>query len=326
MITNNKHPLIAVLLTGALLLSACADSDDEDRVVGQLESDRIELTAEFNEPITSRLAIEGQWVESGQELFQQDTQRIESRIAEAEAINLRAKAKLAEIVRGPRKELIDAARAGLSGAEQELVFRRTEHQRAKKILTQQLGSQEQLDRAKAALDAAASQRDASRAKLEELLHGATAEELAQAEQIVNESAARVTTLNVDLARHRTVAPSDSLVDSLLFEPGERPQPGQPMAVLLGGEQPYARVYIPEPLRVQLRPGMRATVYVDGLTDPVPGKIRWIASEPVFTPYFALTERDRGRLSYVAKIDMDARPDRLPDGIPVEVEFFIDNDQ
>ena len=42
----------------------------------------------------------------------------------------------------------------------------------------------------------------------------------------------------------------------------------------------------------------------------------------FTPYFALTERDRGRLSYLAKIDITENRERLPDGVPVEVEFVL----
>ena len=44
------------------------------------------------------------------------------------------------------------------------------------------------------------------------------------------------------------------------------------------------------------------------------------NEAAFTPYFALTERDRGHLSYVAKIDLDVDGERLPDGVPVEVEI------
>jgi len=50
-------------------------------------------------------------------------------------------------------------------------------------------------------------------------------------------------------------------------------------------------------------------------------VRWIASDPAFTPYYALTERDRGRLSYVAKVDITEQYERLPDGVPVEVEFL-----
>ena len=51
-----------------------------------------------------------------------------------------------------------------------------------------------------------------------------------------------------------------------------------------------------------------------------GTVRWVSSEAAFTPYEALTERDRGRLSYEAKIDIDDRTRRLPDGVPLEAEF------
>ena len=49
-----------------------------------------------------------------------------------------------------------------------------------------------------------------------------------------------------------------------------------------------------------------------------------ASDAAFTPYYALTERDRGRLSYEAKVDLTGDRERLPDGIPVEVEFLVDS--
>ncbi len=68
----------------------------------------------------------------------------------------------------------------------------------------------------------------------------------------------------------------------------------------------------------MTPGASATIYVDGINDPIPGRIRWVASEAAFTPYYALTERDRGHLTYLAKIDLAEQRDRLPDGIPVEV--------
>ena len=91
-----------------------------------------------------------------------------------------------------------------------------------------------------------------------------------------------------------------------------------MLVMLSGEQPYARVYVPERLRVNVGPGTAASVLIDGVPDPLDGRVRWVASEAAFTPYFALTERDRGRLAYEAKIDIDTNGERLPDGVPVEV--------
>ena len=312
---------IAALLAVTALVAACS-APENGRVVGQLESDRIELSVEFAEPITVRHVHEGETVSEGQLLVEQDARRIEARIEEARALTGQAEARLAEMIRGPREERIRAARATAVGAEQTARFRRTELDRATKLLAQGLASQELLDRAQVSLDAAEADLRASRAQLEELLAGTTAEELEQAEQAVNQGRAQLARLQVDRARHQLVAPVAGVVDSLLFEAGERPSPGQPVAILLAGEQPYARVYIREQIRAQIRPGTRAVVHVDGIEKSLSGTVRWVSSEAAFTPYFALTERDRGRLSFVAKVDLEATGERLPDGIPVEVEFDI----
>jgi HlyD family secretion protein len=72
----------------------------------------------------------------------------------------------------------------------------------------------------------------------------------------------------------------------------------------------------------VKPGTEARVFVDGLEDSLTGRVRWVASESAFTPYFALTERDRGRLSFTAKVDILDAAERLPDGVPVEVELLL----
>jgi HlyD family secretion protein len=94
--------------------------------------------------------------------------------------------------------------------------------------------------------------------------------------------------------------------------------------MLSGTQAYARVYVPEQLRVHVKPGSDATLFVDGLSEAIPGRVRWVASEAAFTPYFALTERDRGHLTYLAKIDISEQRDRLPDGVPVEVDLGLES--
>ena len=177
--------------------------------------------------------------------------------------------------------------------------------------------------AKAALDAAKSSLDLRQAQLEELLTGTTVEELAQAEQAVKQAAAVREAAVIDLERHTLVSPVDGIADSRLFENGERPSPGQPVIIVLGGQQPHARVFVPETIRVNIVPGTTARVFVDGLDEVLDGRVRWVASDAAFTPYYALTERDRGRLSFVAKVDITTTRRRLPDGVPVEVEFVTE---
>lgn len=320
-----KNSRTVSFLLAMILLAACDSDNANQRIVGQLESDRIEITAEVTEPIIERTVIEGQTVKAGELLIRQDTSRIESRIAEARAAELQARARLDELIRGPRRELIVAAQAEVRGAKDELEFRETDLARAQELFERNLASHELRDRAKAARDNAKAQLESRQAKLEELLTGTTPEELRQAEEAVSQADARLVSLGIDLERHTSVAPVDSVVDSLLFEVGERPKVGQPMAILLSGAQPYARVFVPESLRVHVTPGTRARVFVDGLEEPLDGRVRWVASEAAFTPYFALTEHDRGRLSFAAKVDILSVQTRLPDGVPLKVELLIDGD-
>jgi HlyD family secretion protein len=319
---NSKFSSLLFLNVCIASLAACDPSDGDARSVGQLESDRIELTAEFAEPILVRKVVEGQTVTRGDVLIEQDSSRIEATITEAAAALSQSRARQDELIRGPRREQIIAAQANVAGAERDLEFRKAQYDRALALLKRELASPELRDQAKAALDASEAGLDYQRARLAELLSGTTIEELRQAEQAVLQLEARIAALNIDLQRHTLTAPVDGIVDSLLFEVGERPIPGQPVVVLLSGAQPFARIYVAEEFRTRVHAGTQARLFVDGIDTPFSGRVRWIAHEAAFTPYFALTEHDRGRLTYFAKVDILDSQDRLPDGVPVEVELQL----
>lgn len=314
---------LALLAISAL--AACGAEDNSNRVVGELASDRIEITADVSEPIIEIAVAEGESVAKGQVLLRQDDARAAALLAAAVADLAQMQARLDELVRGPRSEQIASQRADVEGATQELEFRDSDLVRSQDIFDKGLGSAAVLDRAEVARDTAQAQLKSQLARLEELLTGTTVEELAQAEQAVKRAAALRDSARIDVERHVLRAPDDGIVDSRLFELGERPVQGQPVIIVLAGGQPHARVYVPENLRVRIQSGTKALIYVDGLEVPVDGRVRWVASEAAFTPYYALTERDRGRLSYIGKVDVSEERERLPDGIPVEVEFLLESD-
>lgn len=318
--------LVLAVAAAVVFLSSCDNTEQPALVVGELASDRIELTVESTEPITEILVAEGDTVSAGQVLLRQDPARAEARLADAEAALSQAQARLDELVRGPRSESISAASANVAGAEDELAFRRADFARIQKVHQQNLIAAEALDQARAALDAASANLDAQRARLQELLAGTTVEELAQAEAAVKQAQARLALATVDTARQDIRAPVDGILDSRLFEVGERPAAGQVVMVMLPSSQPYARVYVPEQQRVNVQAGTTAMIHVDGLDAAIRGRVRWVSSEPAFTPYYALTERDRGNLTYLAKVDMLDTGDRprLPDGVPVQVELLTGN--
>lgn len=307
-----------LLLPMTLLLPSCEELPPQ--AVGQLESDRIELVAEYSEVITSIDVIEGDNISAGTIVLQQDPARIDLRIEEAQANIRRIEAILAEQINGPRQETIDAAKANLNAAQIERDYRANELDRLSGLRARNLTSIESVDSAENFLNAAGARVELVTAQLAELEAGTRPEQIEQTTQQLAQARAQLGNLNLDRQRLSITSTTGGIVDSLLFELGERPRVGDVVAVLLSGDQPYARLYIPEPMRVQIRPGSQLQVAVDGLPNTLTGTVRRIESEATFTPYFALNERDRTRLSYVAEVTLPNLPERLPDGVPVQAVF------
>jgi HlyD family secretion protein len=112
-----------------------------------------------------------------------------------------------------------------------------------------------------------------------------------------------------------------MLDKRLYQMGERPKIGAIIAVILDNSRTYARVYVPEALRSSVQPGEQLDVRIDGDTRTFTGTVRWVSADASFTPYFALTEHDRSRVSYLAEIDV-ADASSLPSGVPLEVDFAV----
>jgi HlyD family secretion protein len=89
--------------------------------------------------------------------------------------------------------------------------------------------------------------------------------------------------------------------------------------MLADGVPYARIYVPEPLRAQVTAGRAVDLTVDGVDGVLHGVIRYVSAEAAYTPYYALTQKDRTRLSFLAEVVLDdPRAASLPVGLPVQV--------
>ena len=117
-----------------------------------------------------------------------------------------------------------------------------------------------------------------------------------------------------------VAPRAARVDSLPYKLGDQAPVGAPLAILLAGDAPYARIYLQEPQRARVRVGDTLRVHVDGRDKTYLGKVRLIRSEPEFTPYYALIGEDAARLSYLAEVTLGPDAADLPVGLPVRVDY------
>lgn len=304
----------------ALFLVSCSDPG-ASIAVGTLERDRIELASEAFEPVVEIRVREGDEVSKGEVLLRLDGERATIRLGSAEAERDAAAAFVAELEEGPRGERITAARAALAGAEETHVEARRALERADALLADKIVSQARRDVASLQYANARAARDAARALLEELEEGTRSEQLDQARAALRRAELGVEEAELHLARHDVRAPAAGIVEALPWEVGERPQVGRSVAVMLADDAPWARIYVPEALRASVRAGDLAEVTVTGIEGSFEGRLRYVSSDAAFTPFFALTEHDRGKLTYLAEVDLvgPAAKD-LPTGLPVEVRF------
>jgi HlyD family secretion protein len=306
--------------TLAVVLTAC-NNPDETYMVGTLERDRVEISVESNEPIIAFHVVDGQVLEAGDLILEQDPARLENVLARQTALRDQTAAHLAELQRGPRPETIREARAQLESAQASAKNAAANLVRAKEVFERNLSDQSTLDFATTRWKTAVAAEKAASESLERLLNGTTVEELQQAVAALAAAEAGISQVQLDIERLKTYAPVSGLLDKRLYQMGERPQPGATVAVILDSTRTYARIYVPEPLRTSVQPGKRLEVRIDGVERPTTGTVRWVSADASFTPYFALTEHDRSRLSYLAEVDL---PDAssLPSGVPLEVDFPV----
>jgi len=312
----------ALMLLLAALLAAC--SPEPDHALGTLERDRISLPAPVSERIAEIPVREGQTVAAGDTVLVLEPERTGARLDAARADATRLRAALDEARAGPRSETIAAARAQLRGAEGVALTARRDFERVRRMVERQLLPPSDLDLVRATLAAADAQELAARESLALLENGTRSEQIVQAEAALAAAEAQVESLQVDLERTRITAPRAGLVESLPYKLGDQVPVGTPLAILLVGDRPFARVYIPQPLRAAVQVGTAATVHLHGTDLHFNGRVRAIRSEPSFTPYYALSGEDASRLSWLAEIELDAAADALPIGHPVRAEFQVAN--
>lgn len=299
-----------------VLLVGCSETPEV--LLGTVEWDRVQVLAEVSEPVVELAVAEGQQVAKGELLLRLDGQRVQAQLDEAKAQQHQAEARLEELRNGAREETVTAARAELDGALSREHTARLQFEREKALYQRGTIPRSQLDNTENLLNMAGAEVKARRAQLSELVKGTRLEALEQGAAALEAARARVALLTRTRERLEVVAPVAGRVDSLPHRLGDQPRSGEPLVTLLGGEAPYARVFVPESRRASIQAGDHFTVTVDGVATPFEAVVRSVRSEPTFTPYYALSGDDASRLTYLAEIELlGAAAQSLPAGVPCQ---------
>lgn len=288
--------------------------------LGTLERDRIAHTATASEVVVTLPVSRGELVSAGDILVQLDHRQQAVLTAKAQAYVAEAQANLDKQRNGARPEEVAAASAKLEGTKAALTESEASYLRAKNLVVEGLISQASLDQALASKDSNSAAFHAAEEELLILTNGTRHEDLLMAEANLAVMQAALVSENKKLSDLTVTATRDGILDNLPWNLGERVTLGRPVAIVLAGHAPYARIYVPEPYRVKIAAGDNLSIHVDGLTQTISGKARWISTEPAFTPYYALNQEERARLMYLAEVQLPDSYAELPNGVAVQVEL------
>jgi HlyD family secretion protein len=161
------------------------------------------------------------------------------------------------------------------------------------------------------------------ADLETARLGSRTDQIAAAEADMRAQSAALEKTEWDLAEKRQAAPQAGLVFDTLYREGEWVAAGRPVVVLLPPENIKVRAFVPEPMIGSVRVGQSAHVKVDGVAEPIVGKVSFISPKAEYTPPVIYSQESRAKLVFMIEMVFDPETAaKLHPGQPVDVELGV----
>lgn len=270
-------------------------------------------------------------------------------IAQAQASLQKARALLDELIAGSRPQEIAAAQAAVDRAKAEVVFSEANLKRMKDTLQSGAVAQDQYESSRMAYEVAQGKLQEAEERLKLVQEGSRKEQIAQGKAAVEEAEARYALVKkgprqetIDQARsalrqsqqalaiartrlgYTTLAsPVAGAVLSKNVESGEYVAAGTPIVTVGNLQDIWLRAYIVEPDLSRVKIGQSANIFIDSAPEePFHGRISFISQEAEFTPKTVQTNKERIKLVYRIKIDIDNPEMKLKPGMPADAEIEI----
>ena len=315
------------IVIAALLLLASAAAGwpavepalKEGPYVGTIELTETLVAPVEGERLIARPVKEGDRVKAGDILAKLDSALLESEEARLEAEVAVRDARLREMTAGSRVEEIREARARKQSAEVRRALAQTERARAEKLLASGAGSQATLDRARSEEESAARDTESAGARLALLEAGERSEARDRVRSDLDSARSALGLIRQRIGRMALRAPGDAVVLDTYYEPGEVVQAGKPVVKLGDAAAPYVDIYVAPADLSALSIGARLPVKVDGFPDRTfEGRVKELGAEAEFTPRAILTPRERARLVFRVRVQVEDGKGELHPGVPAEV--------
>jgi HlyD family secretion protein len=162
----------------------------------------------------------------------------------------------------------------------------------------------------------------AQARLDDILAGPTAEEIAVAEAAVQYAQAQADVLRTEIDHLTLRSPIDGIVLSQSVREGELAAPAAPIMTLADLTEVRLVGYLPENQIGQVRLGQKVSVAVDSFPNrEFPGQVIRISDQPEFTPRNVVVAEERVNTFYAVEICMTNQERLLKPGMPADMTFL-----
>jgi HlyD family secretion protein len=305
----------------AIGLVAGCDRANGDRVQGYAEGEFVYVASPYAGALEVLHVQRGAQVKAGDPLFELERAFEKAARDEAERRVAQAKANLEDAKKGKRPTEIESLEAQLREARAALEFSEKELRRQEALARTRSGAVEDLERARSAYHQDSSRVARLEADLKTARLGSREDQIAAAEANLRATQAALAKAEWDLAQKRQVAPQAGLVFDTLYYQGEWVTAGRPVVALLPPQNIKVRAFVPEQRIGAISVGQSAHVSVDGVSEPLAGRVAFISPRAEYTPPVIYSRESRAKLVFMVELRFDPETaTRLHPGQPVDVQF------
>lgn len=294
------------------------------KVSGTIEVTDVAASFKIPGRITERLVDEGDTVKAGQVIARLDetdqAHEVAARRAETEA----ARAALAELEAGSRREEIGQADAALQRTKADEERLQIDFNRVEALFKKEVVPARDLDNARSRYQSAkAAVREAAE-RLTLVRKGPRRETIDQAKARLRDAEAALALAHSRLGYTTLTSPADGVVLSKNAEPGELVAAGTPVVTIGDITRAWLRAYISETDLGRVKIGQPARITSDTWPGKAyDGRVAFISPQAEFTPKSVQTEKERVKLVYRIKIDVPNPRGELKPGMPADAAIQTD---
>jgi HlyD family secretion protein len=305
-------------LSVALVAAGCSRTP-RDTFQGYVEGDYVHVATSESGQLDQLWVEKGGRVEAGEPLFVLESVQEAAALRQAQEQFAAAKAQLQDIQAGKRPPELEVIRAQREQAQAEATKSAADLTRDEAQFKAGGIAQAQLDRSRAAAEAAAARvRELDRQMDVANLPARDDQIQAQQAQVAAAKAA-VEQVEWRLQQKAVNAPVAGLVFDTLYKPGEWVAAGRPVVRLLPPGNVKIRFFVPETMLGGLSVGQEVVLRCDGCAADIPAKVSYISTEAEYTPPIIYSNDTRTKLVFM----VEAQPldgAELHPGQPVQVSF------